>query len=94
MAGIARAWLVTHTADIATLIGHHSVVIRKKWCMDKSSEGEVFIGFIMTVQTKSQIFPIFQGVTDGYGWTFFHCACHKCTGQYKGQNHFQQGLSD
>jgi len=75
MAGVAVTRLVAHVADIPTLITRQSMVIRKKWRVHKSSKREIFIGFIVAFQAKSQVLPIFLNMPDGYGWTLFSGAC-------------------
>jgi hypothetical protein len=89
MAGITVARLVAHAADSPALIGHQSMVIRKKRCMDKSTEGKILIGFIVAVHTKPQVFSFFLGMPDGERWPLFSSACQKYSGQNKRQSYLQ-----
>ena len=93
MAGITVARLVAHAADFPALIGHQSMAIRKKRCMDKSSEGKILIGFIVAVQTKSQVLSFFLDMLDGERWPFFSGACQKYSSQNKHQPYLQSCMS-
>lgn len=93
MAGITVARLVAHAADFAALISRQPMIIRKKWCVDISSERKTLIGFIVAVQTKPQVLPLFLNMPDGERGPLFGAACQKYASQKKRQSYLQSGVS-